>query len=99
MGPHDELDTHSINPCAGIPRSCGVLALSMVGVMNAQQRLTEALIEAGAPAHMVDAAKKGYYGDFSSPLATPITQLVNDCYAYNLIALGKRAMHGEFDGR
>lgn len=67
--------------------------------MNASEKLAAALIDASAPAHMIDKAKTGYYGDFTSPLATPITQLVNDLYAYNMHALAKRAMNGEFDGR
>lgn len=65
--------------------------------MNASEKLADALIEASAPAHMIDNARNGFYGDFTSPLATPITQLVNDLYAYNLHALAKRAMNGEFD--
>ena len=67
--------------------------------LPAAVRLVLALKEANAPSHMIANASDGYYGDFTSPLATPITQLVNDCYAYNMIALAKRAMTGEFDGR
>jgi hypothetical protein len=61
--------------------------------------LVRALKEANAPHHMILNAQEGFYGDFTSSLATPITQLVNDLYAYNLISLAKRAMSGEFDGR
>lgn len=66
---------------------------------DAATRLANALLEANAPEHMVSNARDGFYGDFTSPLATPITQLVNDLYAYNLHKLAKRAMNGEFDGR
>lgn len=66
---------------------------------DASTRLTNVLLEANAPEHMIANAKEGYYGDFTSPLATPITQLVNDCYAYNMQAIAKFAMNGEFDGR
>jgi hypothetical protein len=50
---------------------------------------------------MADAAKDGYYGDFTSPLATPITQLVTDLHKLGTPAaldLRRRAMDGEFDG-
>ena len=50
---------------------------------------------------MADAAKEGYYGDFTSPLAMPITQLVSDLAKVNTdeaLALRQRAMDGEFDG-
>lgn len=43
-------------------------------------------------------AREGYYGDFSSPLAMPITQLVIDCKAKGYDAIAQRAMNGEFDG-
>ena len=66
---------------------------------NAAVRLVHALKEAKAPHHMILNAKDGFYGDFTSWHETPITQLVNDCYAYNLHDLAKRAMNGEFDGR
>lgn len=66
---------------------------------DAAARLVRALKEANAPHHMILNAQEGYYGDFTSELSTPITQLVNDLYAYNLVALAKRAMNGEFDGR
>jgi len=66
---------------------------------SAAVRLVRALKEANAPHHIILNAQEGHYGDFTSSLATPITQLVNDLYAYNLIALAKRAMNGEFDER
>ena len=49
---------------------------------------------------MAKAAETGYYDDFMSPLATPITQLVSDLYKVGTdeaIALRTRAMNGEFD--
>lgn len=41
-------------------------------------RLALALIEAGATPDMVHRAKEGYYDDYKSPLAMPITQLIID---------------------
>ncbi len=67
--------------------------------VDAATRLVRALKEANAPHGMILNAQGGYYGDFTSSLPMPITQLVNDLYAYNLHALAKRAMNGEFDGR
>lgn len=64
----------------------------------AAKRLSDALIEVKAPHEMVKRACEGYYGDFSSPLATPISQLVEDCYAMGMKDMAKRAMNGEFDG-
>ena len=61
-------------------------------------RLTEALREANAPPDLIRKAEAGYYGDFTSPLATPIMQLVEDCRIHGLVALVERAMGGEFDG-
>lgn len=66
--------------------------------MEAAEKLVKALQEVEAPKNMVDLAKNGYYGDFSSPLACPITQLVNDAVFYGFNSLAKRAANGEFDG-
>jgi len=66
--------------------------------MKAAERLTKALEEAKAPSHMVERARDGFYGDFTSPLAFPITQLVLDCNNAGLRAVAERAMEGEFDG-
>ena len=43
-------------------------------------------------------AREGYYGDFTSSLAMPITQLVLDLRAAGKEELARRAMDGEFDG-
>lgn len=66
---------------------------------NAASRLAKALTEARAPSAMIAAAYDGFYGDFTSPLATPISQLVADLDYCGLNELAQRAMRGEFDGR
>lgn len=66
--------------------------------MNAKEKLADALTKAGAPEIMVDAAKRGRYGDFESDSATPIMDLVRDCRAAGLDGIAQRAMDGEFDG-
>jgi hypothetical protein len=66
--------------------------------MRTNERLVIALREAGAPLQMIDRAAAGYYGDFTSMLAFPITELVNDCMALGLTAVADRARNGEFDG-
>lgn len=58
-------------------------------------RLANALTKAGAPQEMIDRAATG---DFTSPLAFPITQLVKDLKAAGLEKIARRAMQGEFDG-
>lgn len=65
----------------------------------ASKRLAEALIEAGASAVFVAKALSGYYGDFTSIMATPITLLVEDAREAGLDDIAQRAMNGEFDGR
>jgi hypothetical protein len=65
----------------------------------AHLRLAAALKEIGAHT-MADAAADGYYDDFKSPLAMPITQLVTDLAKLGTTAaldLRRRAMDGEFD--
>jgi len=66
--------------------------------MDVKERLVKALELAEAPAGMIEAAKAGYYGDFTSPLDMPITQLVEDARANGLGDIGFRAMRGDFDG-
>ena len=66
--------------------------------MKSAQRLTIALENAGAPQAMIDRAKMGYYGDFTSPIPAPITQLVHDLKQAGLHSLANKAMVGEFDG-
>jgi hypothetical protein len=63
-----------------------------------RERLAAALRGAGAPAEMIERAERGYYGDFTSPLTFPITQLINDARAAGLDDIANRAMRGEFDG-
>jgi hypothetical protein len=64
-------------------------------------RLARALKAAGAPAAMVNRAASGYYDDYRSPLAFPITQLVCDLRALPqtgaIAALAAKAMEGGFD--
>ena len=67
--------------------------------LSASERLVAALKEAKAPNHMIELAEEGHYGDFSSKLATPITQLVIDAEFWGLDDIAKRAMKGAFDGR
>jgi hypothetical protein len=61
------------------------------------ERLALALEEAGAPAHLIEDARKGTYDDFKSPLAMPITTLVDVCHRFGLDAIAVRAKAGEFD--
>jgi hypothetical protein len=65
--------------------------------MKASERLAQALHAIGE-FKMEQKAREGYYGDFTSPLAMPITQLVTDLKAKGHDALAYRAMKGEFDG-
>jgi hypothetical protein len=65
--------------------------------MNAAERLAEALHKKGL-LDMEAKARAGYYGDFTSSLAMPITQLVKDLQARGATDLMYRAMNGEFDG-
>jgi hypothetical protein len=66
--------------------------------MKTHERLEIALREAGAPADMCERAGQGYYGDFTSSLAFPITTLINDCMALGLTEIADRARKGDFDG-
>jgi hypothetical protein len=52
---------------------------------------------ASAPQAMINQARKGYYDDFKSDLATPIVQLVQDARKAGLEGIAERAMNGEFD--
>lgn len=66
---------------------------------TASKRLCNALRKPGASKEMISVAARGYYGDFTSPLATPIMQLVEDCRAEGLESIAQMAMNGEFDGK
>jgi hypothetical protein len=65
--------------------------------MKAAEKLAQALHAEGLFA-MEEKARKGYYGDFTSPLAMPITQLIKELQSSGARALAERAMDGEFDG-
>lgn len=65
--------------------------------MQAAEKLAQALHAEGL-LDMEEKARAGYYGDFTSPLATLIMQLVNDLQARGALTLAKRAMNGAFDG-
>lgn len=69
--------------------------------METRQRLAAAIREAATePRHerLAKRAEEGYYDDFLSPLATPITQLVRDAAQMGLHGIAERARSGEFDG-
>lgn len=61
------------------------------------ERLAFALVQAGAPPIMIRRAREGYYDDFKSPLAMPITQLVMDARHFKLTGIVERATAGDFD--
>jgi hypothetical protein len=65
--------------------------------MKASEKLAQALHAEGLP-DMEQAARAGYYGDFTSPLPSPIVQLVQDLQLRGKSGLARRAMEGEFDG-
>ncbi len=46
---------------------------------------------------MIARARKGYYDDVESELATPIIQLVRDCEAAGLKSIADQARTGDFD--
>lgn len=61
------------------------------------ERLAQALEAAGAPTDMIDRARAGFYDDYKSPLALPITELVKDARANGLDAIAADAMDGRYD--
>jgi hypothetical protein len=65
--------------------------------MKAAERLAQALHAVGE-LEMEKLAREGYYGDFTSPLDTPIMQLVSDLMDRGYDDLARRAREGEFDG-
>jgi hypothetical protein len=65
--------------------------------LKASERLAQILHTLGE-FEMEKKAREGYYGDFTSPLAMPITQLVRDLQARGHNGLANRAVEGEFDG-
>jgi hypothetical protein len=62
------------------------------------KKLVRDLRAAKAPEAMIQLALEGYYGDFTSPLAFPITQLVADASNAGLLDIAEKARHGEYDG-
>ena len=65
--------------------------------MSTKEKLITALSNANAPDDMMNKARVGYYDDFESTIAAPITALVSDCRAAGLNELAARAMAGDFD--
>jgi hypothetical protein len=61
------------------------------------ERLANALYKAGAPAHLVNQARLGYYDDYKSPLTFPKMQLIHDLKAANLHDLALHVIAGLFD--
>ena len=59
--------------------------------------LAAALRSAGAPDEMIRRASDGYYHDYLSPLAMPISALVNDATRHGLADITERAKRGDFD--
>ena len=47
--------------------------------------------------NMAKRAEEGYYGDFTSPLATPKLDLIAACKRYGLDDIVQRVMDGDFD--
>jgi hypothetical protein len=65
--------------------------------MSTKEKLIAALTEAQAPDSVINKARVGYYDDFESTIAAPITALVLDCQAAGLNDIAARAMAGDFD--
>lgn len=66
--------------------------------MSTADRLARDLEAAGAPPAIVDEARRGFYDDYRSELAAPISQLVWDCRRLGLLDIAKRAEQGDYDG-
>lgn len=61
------------------------------------ERLAVALVQAGAPVAMIERARAGFYDDYKSELAMPISQLIVDARKLGLTDIARRAINGEFD--
>lgn len=61
------------------------------------ERLALALTAAGCPPEMIERARAGFYDDFKSPIANPISQLVQELRSIGQTDLVNRAIDGEFD--
>lgn len=66
--------------------------------MKTTEKLADALRKSGAPDSMIQAALVGRYDDYKSVSATPITDLVKDCYRYGLKDIAYDAINGKYDG-
>lgn len=62
------------------------------------ERLARALKATNDPklAQMIERAKAGYYDDYKSPLANPISQLIDDLRSLGHEELAKQAIDDEF---
>lgn len=67
-----------------------------MNLMKTKERLAEVLEREGLK-EMAEKARQGYYDDYESMLATPITQLVIDLTLAGKKELAGRAKNGEFD--
>lgn len=65
--------------------------------MTTKEKLIAALTKTDAPEDIVNKARVGYYDDFESTIAAPITALVLDCQAAGLNEIACRAISGDFD--
>jgi hypothetical protein len=63
----------------------------------ATERLAVALETAGAPIRMIELARKGWYDDWQSTIATPTIALVEDARRHGLLDIANRAIDGEFE--
>jgi len=68
--------------------------------MRSSEKLARALEGKADPmlAAMVQRAREGYYGDYTSPLTFPEHQLVADLEDHGYHDLAERVKNGEFDG-
>ena len=67
------------------------------GKISTKEKLAQVLHAAGLFT-MEAKARSGYYDDFESPIAAPITRLIFDLRAAGKYNLATRAMNGEWDG-
>lgn len=65
--------------------------------MPASERLANALHHAGAPAHLINAARLGCYDPRKTPFTYPKIALLCDLREANLHAVALRVLAGEFD--
>lgn len=65
--------------------------------MRTKDKLARDLRADSAPQWMIKNATNGYYDDYESELAYPITQLVSDCERVGLVRIATRARNGGYD--